>query len=278
MINAQLFPIRFDNFKVPGKEMLNVPDWRKIYPDDGNGMTNWALRSLLVRDGNKLILIDSGFGNKQTEVFFSQYHLNGNFQLTSQLVEMGLTTNDITDVILTHLHFDHCGGCLIKHQDEIVPAFPKATLWIGKLQWDNALNPEPRERDSFLTENIMPLKDHYDIQFISEEGSWLPGIDFHFANGHTKGQLILVIHRGKNMILFGADLFPSSAHLDPGVNMNYDVNSLLATCEKSDMLEYCLDHKVTIVFQHGLFVECCTLKSVRNKIIPDRTFTIQQIH
>jgi glyoxylase-like metal-dependent hydrolase (beta-lactamase superfamily II) len=257
---TRIFPVYFNSFVVRGADMVVAPgkDWRKLYPETLMGQSKWALRSLIVMKGNSVVLFDTGFGNKQPEAFFEQFHLEGEYKLDQQLSEMGLSKNDITDVVLTHLHYDHCGGSLLKEDDNIVPAFPKAKLWISSLQWENAKNPSPEEKESFLDENIKPLSDFYPIQLV-EEGSYLPGIYFKIVNGHTKGQIIPMIKLKQGSVLFGADLFPSSAHLDPGVNMVYDLDQVQAAKEKRAILDECIRNRYIIAFQHGMFIEACTV-------------------
>ncbi len=271
-----IYLIRFDNFKVPGEEMITKPDWPKYYPAEENHLSNWALRSVLIINNYKKILIDTGFGNKQSDGFFQSFYLNGNFSSSKQLADLGLTNANITDVVLTHLHFDHCGGCLLKDNDTIIPAFPKATLWFSKQQWDSAQHPNEKEVSSFLTENINPLPDHYPINFIKEEGSYLPNIYFKMANGHTAGQIIPIIQIKNKTFLFGADLYPSSAHLSPDINMAYDVDADLAAKEKESILDECLANQHIIIFQHGLYIESCTLKRQNEKIVGDRIVKLKQ--
>lgn len=264
---TQLFPIYFNTFLVPGADMVMAPgkDWRKLYPAAENDLSKWALRSLIVVKGGSVVLIDTGFGNKQASSFFEPFHLEGDFNPDRQLKEIGLTRNDITDVVLTHLHYDHCGGCLLKEDDKIVRAYPRAKLWISSEQWETALNPSDEEKDSFPEENIRPFTDLYPVQFV-EEGGYLPGIFFKIVNGHTRGQIIPLIKLSRGNMLFGADLFPSSAHLDPDVNMVYDMDSELAGKEKQEVLEECVRNKYIIVFQHGLFIEACTVSRVKGEI------------
>jgi glyoxylase-like metal-dependent hydrolase (beta-lactamase superfamily II) len=273
---TKLYPIRFDNFRVAGEEMITKPDWQKYYPADGV-LTNWALRSVLIVTEHRKVLIDAGFGNKQSEAFFKTFQLNGNFSLTSQLAAINLSGSDITDVLLTHLHFDHCGGCLLRKNNEIIPAFPNASLWLSKIQWESAQNPGAKEADSFLPENINSLPDHYPVNFIEEEGGYMPGIIFKLVHGHTAGQIIPVIHIQNKICLFGADLFPSTAHLEPDVNMSYDINEELATKEKEQILEECALNNYIIIFQHSLYIECCTVKKQHGKVVLDKTFHLESI-
>ncbi|NJK95297.1 MAG: MBL fold metallo-hydrolase, partial [Bacteroidales bacterium] len=172
--------------------MTRDRDWRKLYPSAGQDLSRWVLRSLIVARQGSVVLFDTGFGNKQSDDFFRPFQLEGDYTLDSQLKDIGLTTNDITDVVLTHLHYDHCGGCLLKQGDTIVPAFPRAKLWISETQWDTANKPVEKERESFPEENIQPLKDYYPIQ-LADEGGYLPGIYFKIVHGHTRGQIIPLI-------------------------------------------------------------------------------------
>lgn len=265
---TQIFPVYFNKFVVPGASMVvsTNMDWRKIYPETGNGLSSWVLRSMLIIKGDSRILIDTGFGNKQSFSFFRPFQLEREYQIDDQLAKIGLTKNDITDVILTHLHYDHCGGCLLKEGETIVPAFPKAQLWISSEQWKTALNPSETEKESFPEENIKPLPDFYPIRFIEEEGGYLPGIYFKIVNGHTRGQLIPLIRVNQDTILFGADLFPSSAHLDPDINMAYDMDQVLAKHEKEQVLSECIKNSYIIAFQHGSYIEACTVSNPKRKL------------
>jgi glyoxylase-like metal-dependent hydrolase (beta-lactamase superfamily II) len=258
---TQIFPIYFNSFVVSGADMVasHDTDWRKLYPETGNGLSSWALRSLLVVKGDSIILFDTGFGNKQDFSFFRPFQLEGEYRLDRQLEEIGLSRNDITDVVLTHLHYDHCGGCLLNEGGHIVSAFPQAQLWISSRQWENWKNPLEQEKDSLLDENIRPLPDYYPIRFVEEEGSYLPGIYFKMAHGHTKGQIIPIVRMGRNNLLFGADLFPSSVHLDANVNMIYDMDIQQTITEKQAMLEECIRNSYIIAFQHGLYIQACTV-------------------
>jgi glyoxylase-like metal-dependent hydrolase (beta-lactamase superfamily II) len=264
---TQIFPVYFNSFMVPGAAMVVSPgkEWRKLYPAVNTDFSKWVLRSLIVVKGGSVILFDAGFGNKQPDTFFDDFHLEGDYKLDSQLSEIGLSTNDITDVVLTHLHYDHCGGCLLREDGKIVRAFPKAKLWISSAQWEAAKNPTEEEKESFLDENIFPLTDHYPVQFV-EEGGYLPGIYFKIANGHTKGQIIPLIKLEEGSLLFGADLFPSSAHLDPEVNMAYDTDRAVAKKEKQLILDECIRNNYVIAFQHGLFIEAGKVSRLKSQI------------
>ena len=276
-LTRKLYPIRFENFKVPGEEMITKKDWHKHYPAEDGKLTNWALRSLLFEKGGRRCLIDAGFGNMPTEDFLSGFFLNGGFSFEKQLSELHLVAEDIDDVILTHLHFDHCGGCLTRKADTVVPTFPNATLWISQQQWESANNPGEKEVDSFHPETIALLKDHYKINFVPEAGGYMPGVMFHLVHGHTSGQIIPIIRMKERTFVFGADLFPSSAHLDPTVNMAYDVIPELAVCEKENFLNQMVDNQYHVIFQHGLYIEACSLKRQKDSVVIDKTFKIQDL-
>jgi glyoxylase-like metal-dependent hydrolase (beta-lactamase superfamily II) len=263
---TQVFPVYFNSFVVPGAAMVVAPgkDWRKFYPAYNTDFSKWVLRSIIVVKGGSVVLVDAGFGNKQPASFFEPFQLEGDYALDSQLEEIGLSRNDITDVVLTHLHYDHCGGCLIREGNKIVPAFPKAKLWVSEKQWETAMNPSEEEKESFLDENILPLKDFYNIQFV-DEGGYLPGIYFKIANGHTRGQIIPLIKLNEGSLLFGADLFPSSAHLDPEINMAYDTDRTQAKKEKQQILDECIRNNYVVAFQHGLFIEAAKVNRVKGQ-------------
>lgn len=265
---TQIFPIYFSQFVVPGEAMVVSPhlDWRELYPETGVGFSKWALRSLLVVNESSVTLIDTGFGNKQSASFFEPFCLEGDNNPHAQLKQFDFTRNDITDIVLTHLHYDHCGGCLFKENDKIVAAYPKAKLWISSIQWETALHPSEEEKESFLDENIKPLPDFYPVQFV-KEGEYIPGIYFKIANGHTRGQIIPLIKLDNGYLLFGADLFPSSAHLDPEVNMFYDMDVAQAKTEKQQVLDECILNDYTIFFQHGLNMEACKVSRKEAEIL-----------
>jgi glyoxylase-like metal-dependent hydrolase (beta-lactamase superfamily II) len=276
-LEQRIYAVRFDNFKVSGKEMINRDDWQKHYPADNGNLTNWALRSVLFEKGGRKILIDTGFGELYPAGLLSSFYLNGDFSLKKQLSAVGLQPLDIDDVILTHLHFDHCGGCLMRENGFIRPQFPNATLWISQQQWDTALNPLEKEIDSFHTETIVKLPNFYKINFIQEEGGYLPGVFFRLVYGHTQGQIIPLIRMDNKTFLFGADLFPSSAHLSPKVNMVYDMIPELSVCEKENYLNQIVENKYYVIFQHGLFIECCSLKRERGNTVIDKIYKINDL-
>lgn len=276
-LQQKIYPVRFENFMVPGEDMVSKKNWTKFYPSEDGQLTNWALRSILFEKGGRKILVDTGFGNMPSADFLSTFRLNGGFMLHDQLQGLNLSPSDIDDIILTHLHFDHCGGCLTRVGESVAPTFPNATLWISQKQWDIALNPGEKEADSFLSDHVAQLKDHYRINFVTEEGGYLPGVMFQFVHGHTGGQIIPIIRVNDKTFIFGADLFPSSAHLDPTVNMAYDVIPELAACEKENYLNQIVANNYYVIFQHGLFIEGCTLKRQAGNVVIDKTFKISEM-
>src|SRR5947207_2544313 len=193
----KLYTINTGYFKLDGGAMFGVVPksiWNKINPADENNLCSWALRCLLIEDGKRLILVDNGIGNKQDEKFFSYYYLHGDDTLDKSLAKYGLNKDDVTDVFLTHLHFDHCGGSIIREADNLVPAFKNATYWSNERHWEAATNPNEREKASFLKENILPIKESGKLKFVEVpkpsgavlvSGSFSEKISVRFVNGHT---------------------------------------------------------------------------------------------
>ncbi len=247
------------NFKLDGGAMFGVVPkqlWNKLNPADDKNLCNWAMRCLLVQYQDRNILIDTGIGNKQSDSFFSHYDLNGNDSLESSLQANGLQTSDITDVILTHLHFDHCGGALRKIGEELVPNFENAQYYVNKNHWYNAMNPNPRERASFLKENFEPLRNLGKITFLEEEDTVADIIEVCIFNGHTNGMIAPLIHFPDGRKLFyGADLFPSSAHLKPHFVMSYDIEPLKTMEERERINQRAAAENWWYFYEHDLQIE-----------------------
>ena len=281
----KLYSINTGYFKLDGGAMYGVVPksiWNKLTPADDKNLTNWAIRSLLIEDDGKLILIDTGNGTKQSEKFFSYYYLNGDDTLERSLAKYGFTKDDITDVILTHLHFDHCGGAIEKHGDKLIPAFKNATFWSTEAHWQWAIKPNDREKASFLKENILPIRESGQLKFVEldhqtkEEFHLHPSgisknISYFIAYGHSHSMLVPVINCNGKIIVYGADLLPSVNHLPVSYVPGYDMFPLTTMKEKKIFLEYALKNNYTIFFEHDAVNECCTLqqtvKGIRQKEI-----------
>ena len=276
----KLYTIDTGYFKLDGGAMFGVVPkviWQKLNPADENNLCSWAMRSLLIEQDNRLILIDNGIGDKQNEKFFSHYHLHGDDTLEKSLNKHGFTPDDITDNIITHLHFDHVGGAVKREGDHLVPAFKNASYWVGKEQWESAVDPNPREKASFLPENILPIRDHGKLKLIEKEGEIIPGISIRFYHGHTRGQVIPFIEFNGRTIVFMADLLPSVAHIPLPYIMSYDLQALITLNEKEEFLNEAFENKYTLYFQHDYKNECCTLKKTEKGIRADELFALSQI-
>ena len=260
----QLYPIETGNLKLDGGAMFGVVPkvlWQSHYPADENNLCNWAMRCLLVVDGDRKILIDNGIGNKQNEKWLKHYYLNGDFSLESSLTEKGFSFNDITDVILTHMHFDHCGGSIKWNTDktDYELAFPNATYWTSQKQYDWATNPNRRESASFLKENILPIQESGQLKLIDKEGDYIPNITFKLYDGHTDGQVIPHINYNDKTIVFMADLLPATAHVPMPWVMAYDTRPLLTLKDKERFFKEAIDNDYILFFEHDIFNEACTL-------------------
>jgi len=269
-------------FKLDGGAMFGVVPkviWQKTNPADANNLCTWAMRCLLIEDGNKLILIDTGIGNKQDEKFFSHYYLHGNDSMEKSLAGLGLSTADITDVFLTHLHFDHVGGAIIRDNEKLVPAFKNANYWSNEKHWQWAVEPNAREKASFLKENILPIQESGQLQFIAEkEGiEWQKDINITFAYGHTDAMMLPKIsHKGRT-IVYMADLLPSVGHLPLPYVMAYDMFPLKTLTEKQAFLEEAVNNDYILYLEHDPVNECCTLQRTEKGIRVAQTFKLCEI-
>ncbi len=275
----EIHPILTGNLKLDGGAMFGVVPktlWGKLYPSDENNLCNWAMRCLLIIDGDRKILIDSGVGDKQSEKFFSYFYLNGDDTLKSSLAQHGVTPDDITDHILTHLHFDHVGGSVRYDANGILePTFKNATYWLTKAQWDWATHPNQREKASFLTENIMPIMEKGKLNLIEKEGEILPHVEAKIFNGHTDGQLIPHIkYRGKTIVFMG-DLIPSTAHIGMPYIAAYDTKPLESLTDKQRFYKEAVANDYILFFQHDLYNECCNLQATEKGTKLKDTFTLE---
>lgn len=273
----KIHPVVTGRFKLDGGAMFGVVPksiWQRSNPADENNMCSWAMRSLLIEDGDRLMLIDCGIGDKQSEKFFSYYYLHGDDTLDSSLKKLGYHRKDITDVFLTHLHFDHCGGAIERSGSGLLsPAFPNAKFWSTERHWKWATEPNPREKASFLAENILPIQESGQLNFIERKSTWtehvFPEIDVFFADGHTESQMIpLIRYKGKTLA-FMADLLPSTGHIPLPYVMGYDTRPLLTLSEKEIFLNKAADEEFILFLEHDPVNECCTVahteKGVRLK-------------
>ena len=257
-------PIETGNLKLDGGAMFGVVPkvmWQKVYPADENNLANWAMRCLLIEDGDRKILIDNGIGDKQDEKFLSHYYLNGDDTLEKSLAKAGVKPEDITDMILTHMHFDHCGGSVKWNHDKtgFELAFPNATYWTSKKQYQWATHPNRREKASFLKENILPIEESGQLKLIEDEGEYIPGIDFKLYDGHTNGQVIPHIHYQDKTVVFMADLMPSTAHIPMPWIMAYDTRPLQTLKDRERFYAEALAGNYILFFEHDLYHEACTL-------------------
>ncbi|HAP62027.1 MAG TPA: MBL fold metallo-hydrolase, partial [Cytophagales bacterium] len=268
-------------FKLDGGAMFGVvpqPLWKKLNPPDERNLCTWALRCLAIEDGERLILIDNGIGDKQSEKFFSHYFMHGDASLEGSLKTAGFALEDVTDNFLTHLHFDHCGGG-VRWQDReagtFAMTFPKAQYWTNEAHWDWATQPNPREKASFLKENLLPMQESGHLQFIDPlAASPFSQFDIIYADGHTEKQMLPKINYGDRTIVFAADLLPSQWHVPMPWVMAYDVRPLVTMQEKAPFLEQAADEQWIIFFEHDPVAECATLKRTEKGIRIDRTFPL----
>lgn len=273
-------------FKLDGGAMFGVVPktiWQKTNPADENNMCSWAMRSLLIEDGNRLMLIDTGIGDKQSEKFFSHYYMYGNDSLHGNLNKLGFSAEDITDVFLTHLHFDHCGGAVNWNNDKsgYRTAFPNATYWSTEKHWEWATQPNPREKASFLAENILPIQESGQLKFIERTGDFtknaLPGLDVLFVDGHTESMMIPhIAYKGKT-IVFMADLLPSTGHIPLPYVMGYDTRPLITLEEKSKFLSTAVNQEYVLFLEHDSVNECCDLIMTEKGIRLGKTFSFNEL-
>lgn len=250
-------------FKLDGGAMFGVVPqsiWKKTNPPDENNLCQWAMRCLLIEEGKQLILIDTGIGNKQDPTFLKHYHLHGEASLIHSIRQAGFHESQITDVILTHLHLDHVGGAVVRAGDQLLPTFSQAKYWVHKGQWNWAtIDPNPREKASFLKENIQPLFESGQLNFIQGIESPFDFIDFFIADGHTEKQLIPLIKDKDRTIAYAADLIPSVTHLPLAYVASYDVRPLVAMTEKERFLQQALEQDWTLFFEHDPINQTCQL-------------------
>lgn len=268
-------------FKLDGGAMFGVVPksiWQKTNPADDNNLCNWAMRCLLIEDGNQLILIDNGIGDKQDAKFLSHYYLSGDDSLVKSMNSCGYSVDDVTDMFLTHLHFDHCGGSIRYEGDRLTPTFKSATYWSNADHWKWATQPNPREKASFLKENILPIQESGQLKFIdASKSDHFPSLDIFFASGHTDKMMIPKIKYKDQTICFMADLLPSTGHIPLPYVMGYDTRPLLTLEEKERFLKEAADNKYVLFLEHDPINECCTVKHTDKGVRLDEAFALKDI-
>lgn len=286
----KLHTIHTGNFKLDGGAMFGVVPksiWNRSNPADENNLCTWAMRCLLIEDGNRLVLIDNGIGDKQDGKFFSYYYLHGGQSLNGSLENQGFHPGDITDVFLTHLHFDHCGGSIVRRGDKLEPAFKNAVYWSNEYHWQWATQPNDREKASFLKENILPIQQSGQLKFIGvdhEPGALktvpsgiLDSLSVFTVNGHTDAMMLPKIRYKDRTLAFVADLLPSVGHLPLPYVMAYDMFPLTTLSEKKAFLQEAAEQNYILFFEHDPVIECCTVQSTEKGIRLKEQFRLEDI-
>jgi len=276
----ELHAIETGNFKLDGGAMFGVVPkvlWNKQYPADENNLINLSMRALLVIDGHRKIIIDNGLGKKLDEKFLKHYYLNGDDTLEGSLEKAGYNPNEITDVIMTHLHFDHCGGGVkLNENGELGLTFQNATYWVGRKQWENAMNPNPREKSSYFKDNLFPIEESGQLKFIEEDCRFSDHVHLRIYHGHTVGQILPFIDYHGKKLVYVADLIPSSANIPIAWVAAFDVYPITAMEEKDRFLQEAYENDYTLFFEHDINVECCNLKKTEKGIRMNESFRLTQ--
>ncbi|GAB4107722.1 MBL fold metallo-hydrolase [Echinicola sediminis] len=279
----ELHVINTGFFKLDGGAMFGVVPkslWQRTNPADENNLCTWAMRCLLVQEGDRLVLIDNGIGNKQSDKFFSHYYLHGEDSLSGSLQKAGFSVSEVTDNFLTHLHFDHCGGGVQyqKGTDKPEMVFNKAQYWTNKDHWQWATVPNAREKASFLSENLLPMQESGQLGFLDlDKPELFSGFSFFTADGHTDKQMIPKIRYKGKTIVFAADLLPSVGHIPLPYVMGYDTRPLLTMQEKQEFLEEAAEKEYIIFLEHDPLHECCTVKMTEKGVRLDQTFSLSEL-
>ncbi|TAH18019.1 MAG: MBL fold metallo-hydrolase [Cytophagales bacterium] len=275
----QLKVINSGYFKLDGGAMFGVVPqsmWKKLNPPDANNMCSWAMRCLLVQDGGHIMLIDNGMGKKQSEKFFGYYFLHGEDSLEKSMQKADVSAKDITDMFLTHLHFDHCGGGIRQEGEKLVTTFANATYWSNEAHWEWAKVPNAREKASFLKENILPMKESEQLKWVSSS-KFSENIDILFVDGHTEKMMLPLISYKGRKILYCADLFPSAGHIPLPYVMAYDTRPLLTLQEKERILKQAVAENWVLFFEHDPVNECCSLQQTETGIKAKDFFKLSEL-
>ena len=282
----KIHPLNTGNFKLDGGAMFGVVPkkiWQNTNPADQNNMCDWSMRSLLIEDGNKLILVDTGIGDKQAEKFFSHYYLSGTDSLKGNLNKLGFSLDDVTDVFLTHLHFDHCGGAIQWNKDRtgFEPVFKNAMYWSTENHWKWATEPNSREKGSFLSENILPIQESGQLKFIERTGDFSSNVfnnfDVLFVDGHTESMMIPHIHYQGKTLVFMADLLPSTGHVPLPYVMGYDTRPLITMTEKEKFLNQAANNDFILFLEHDNVNECCTVQQTEKGVRLNKSFQFSEL-
>ena len=276
-----LYTINTGYFKLDGGAMFGVVPksiWNKLNSADENNMCSWALRCLLIEDGNRLVLVDNGMGDKQDAKFFGHYYLHGDDTLDKSLAAHGFGKDDITDVFLTHLHFDHCGGSIKREGEKLIPSFKNATYWSNERHWKWATEPNEREKASFLKDNILPIQQSGQLKFIETHAVELPStITIRQVFGHTDAMMLPQVNYKGKTIVFMADLLPSVAHIPLPYIMGYDMFPLTTLNEKRSFLTEAQQNDFVLFFEHDAVAECCSLQLTDKGIRQKDTFKLSEL-
>jgi len=284
----KIHPLHTGNFKLDGGAMFGIVPkslWQRTNPADENNLCTWAMRSMLIEDGNKLILVDTGIGNKQSEKFFSHYHLHGNDSLDGNLKKLGYSRDDITDVFLTHLHFDHVGGAIEfdASKDAFRPAFKNAHFWSNERHWKWATEPNAREKASFLKENIIPIEESGQLKFVpvndDKDGIYNTnlGFDVLTVSGHTDAQMCPILKYKGETIVFMADLLPSTGHIPLPYVMGYDTRPLITLGEKESFMKEAADKGYYLFLEHDAVNELCTVENTEKGVRLKDSFSFAEV-
>tara|TARA_B110000967_G_scaffold77979_1_gene80634 strand:- start:24 stop:881 length:858 start_codon:yes stop_codon:yes gene_type:complete len=282
----KIYPINTGNFKLDGGAMFGVVPksiWSRFNEPDANNMCSWSMRCMLIEDKDKLILIDTGIGDKQSEKFFNYFYLFGDDSLKKSIESLGFGLDEITDVVLTHLHFDHCGGAIQMNstKERYETFFPNATYWSNEKHWKWSTEPNAREKASFLSENILPIEQSGQLKFFTRDGgitkNAFPNIDLIYMDGHTESQMLPVINYKGKKVVFTADLLPSVGHIPLPYVMGYDTRPLLTLSEKEKFLNTAVKEDYVLFLEHDYYNECCTLKNTDRGVRLNETFKFNEL-
>jgi len=278
---VKLYTIDTGLFKLDGGAMHGVVPksiWNKFNPSDEKNLCTWAMRCLLIEDNNRLILIDNGIGNKQDHNFLRHYYLHGEDSLEKSIKKAGFGLEEITDVFLTHLHFDHCGGSIFKNGEKLELAFPNAQYWSNENHWNWATKPNKREGASFLKENISPIQESGHLNFVNPHSpSPFQNFEIFYADGHTEKQMLPLIRYKEKTIAFVADLIPSAGHIPIPYVMGYDVRPLISMEEKENFLNMAVEKDFFLFFEHDPAIECCTVENTEKGVRLKESFKLEEV-